>query len=88
MSEETLLEHVQALRDELAKAANIDPRKRDLLGNVLTEVIVHATSSDPAEANKKHSETLRDHAAHFEAEHPRIAGMVGSLADMLSSLGI
>ncbi len=89
MPEETLLERAQALRDELEKARDIGAEKSDLVGGLLSEVIVHATNAEPDEATtKKYSDTLREQVSHFEADHPKIAGMIEGLATMLSNLGI
>ncbi len=89
MAEQSLLERAQALRDELEKARDVDAERSDLVGGLLSEVIVHATSAEQdEEPSKKYSDTLRDQVAHFEADHPKIAGMIESLATMLSNLGI
>ena len=89
MSEETLLEQAQALRAELEKARDIDEEKSYLVGGLLSEIIVHATSDEESEEPaQKYSDSLRGQVAHFEAEHPKIAGMIESLATMLSNLGI
>ncbi|MEZ0121659.1 MAG: DUF4404 family protein [Candidatus Reddybacter sp.] len=89
MAKETLLEHAQALRAELEKASNVDAERSDLVGSLLSEVVVHATSADKGQVGtKKYSETLRDQVSHFEADHPKIASMIDGLATMLSSLGI
>jgi len=90
MAEETLLEQAQALRDELEKASNIDAEKSYLVGSLLSEIVVHATSDEQGEKEpaEKYSDSLRGQVAHFEADHPKIAGMIESLATMLSNLGI
>ena len=89
MSEETLLEHAQALRAELEKARDIDEEKSYLVGDLLSEIIVHATSDEGGkEPAKKYSDSLRGQVSHFEADHPKIASMIESLATMLSNLGI
>ena len=90
MTEETLLERAQALRDELEKASNIDAEKSYLVGSLLSEIVVHATSDEESEKEpaEKYSDSLRNQVAHFEADHPKIAGMIESLATMLSNLGI
>ena len=89
MAEQNLLEHIKTLREALEKAENLDTQKSDLMGGLLSEVVVHATSTEEnAEPSKKLSDSLREQVSHFEADHPRIAGMIDSLASTLSSLGI
>lgn len=89
MAKENLLEQAQALRAELEKARDIDEEKSYLVGSLLSEIVVHATSSEEdEEPAKKYSDRLRGQVAHFETDHPKIAGMIENLATMLSNLGI
>ena len=89
MAEETLLEQVQALRGELEKASHLDEEKGYLVGGLLSDIIEQATRTEQnAEPAKKYSDTLREQVSHFESDHPKIAGMIESLATMLSNLGI
>jgi len=89
MAEQDLLKHIKTLREALEKAENLDTHKSDLMGGLLSEVVVHATSAkESAEPSRKVSDSLREQVSHFEADHPRIAGMIDSLASTLSSLGI
>ncbi len=89
MVEETVLEHAKALRNELEKARDIDEEKSYLVGGLLSEIIEHATSDEEGEEPaQKYSDNLRGQVAHFEVEHPKIAGMLERLATMLSNLGI
>ena len=95
MAKEILLEQAQALRDELEKASDVDTEKSYLVGSLLSEIVLHASSdvpdekaSDKKEPAKKYSDSLRSQVVHFETDHPKIAGMIESLATMLSNLGI
>ncbi len=89
MVKETVLEHAKALRNELEKARDIDEQQSYLVGDLLSEIIEHATSDEKGEESaQKYSESLQGQVVHFEAEHPKIAGMLERLATMLSSLGI
>ncbi|MDF1830954.1 MAG: DUF4404 family protein [Porticoccaceae bacterium] len=89
MSEKNLLEQAQTLRAELEKARDIDEAKSYLMGDLLSEIIEHVTSNEESDMpTQKYSDSLRGEVAHFEAEHPKIAGMLERLATMLSSLGI
>lgn len=89
MSEESLLEQVQTLRAELKNARDIDAEKSYLMGDLLSEIIEHVTSGEEGDVPaQKYSDNLRAEVAHFEAEHPKIAGTLERLATMLSNLGI
>ncbi len=89
MSEDNLLEQAQALRAELEKARDIDAAKNYLMGDLLSEIIEHVTSDEQGSVPaQKYSDSLREEVAHFETEHPKIAGMLDRLATMLSNLGI
>lgn len=89
MAEQTLLEQVQELRGALEKASDLDTEKSYLVGGLLSDIVEHATSAEAGEKSaQKYSDTLRNQVAHFEADHPKIAGMIESLATMLSNLGI
>jgi|TARA_R110002111_G_scaffold23154_2_gene52378 hypothetical protein len=89
MTEKSLLEEAQSLRAELEKARDIDEEKSYLMGDLLSEIIEHVTSDEENDVPaQKYSDDLRAEVAHFEAEHPKIAGMLERMATMLSSLGI
>lgn len=89
MTEKSLLEEAQSLRAELEKARDIDEEKSYLMGDLLSEIIEHVTSDEENDVpDQKYSDNLRAEVAHFEAEHPKIAGMLERMATMLSSLGI
>ncbi len=70
MEKQNLLEHAKELQAVLERAKDLDGEKSDLMGNLLSEVVVHATSTEEG------------------AVHPKIAGMIDSLATMLANLGI
>ena len=89
MVDETVLEHAKALRNELERARDIDEQQSYLVGDLLSEIIEHATSDEEGEEPaQKYSDNLRGQVAHFETEHPKIAGMLERLSTMLSNLGI
>ena len=89
MEKQNLLEHAKELQAVLERAKDLDAEKSDLMGNLLSEVVVHATSTEEgAVASRKYSEVLRDQVSHFESDHPKIASMIDSLATMLANLGI
>jgi hypothetical protein len=71
---------------ELKAAGSLDARSQELLQQVLADI----PRAQPAAGN--HDETiesrLRDLVLHFEAEHPKLSGVVAQVADALGKLGI
>lgn len=93
MPEETTRD--QVLRQELAdlhkklESTTQGSSEKDLLGHVMTDVVRVASGE---ELHPKESETLKEHldeqASDFEARHPRTAGVLREIMDVLGRLGI
>ena len=90
-----LRQAVVALHEALAGADTVDPETRRLLGETLAEI--HQTLDRPAlesaaAARVKDSSSvvgrLSTAAEEFEGTHPTLAGLVGSVIDALSRMGI
>ncbi|MHA7839630.1 MAG: DUF4404 family protein [bacterium] len=85
-----LRESIEHLREELASGAPLGREDRALLESVLDRV----SDVAEAEAPEHHSfaeeffEDLREMGDRFEESHPRVALVVGRIADALSQLGI
>ena len=94
MTNETLLEHIEQTRAELHAVTDLTPGDRDLVGNLVTDVIAHLTEQEASEqeALKEHRTKLairlEQQVTHLEITHPKLATMLGRIANMLSSLGI
>ncbi|MBX9788272.1 MAG: DUF4404 family protein [Pirellulales bacterium] len=87
---------VAALHDALAGAGTVDPETRRLLGETLAEI--HQTldrrAQEPTAAGARAKDSssvvgrLSTAAEEFEGTHPTLAGLVGSVIDALSRMGI
>lgn len=94
MENETLLQHIEQAREELLAVHNLGPEDRELVGRLMNDVITHVTKhgSTMGEEQKQVRENLSDQIkqeiVRLEAEHPRLAGMLDRLTNMISSLGI
>ncbi|MEM6799131.1 MAG: DUF4404 family protein [Planctomycetota bacterium] len=90
MQREELLKALSQLQHELEQLDAIDPQTEAALSRVNDEVDRLLDPEDPTTADDldTSSDGLRGHLLEFEAEHPRIASLLGQLADGLASLGI
>ena len=89
MENETLLEHIERAREELLAVQNLDAEDRELVGQLMTEVVAHMTEADSDEANLEHlSGRLKTQVMTLEVNHPKLASMIDRISNLLSSLGI
>lgn len=90
MQRAELLAALQQLQDELAQLDQIDPQTQAALSKVNEEVDRLLDPDDPTGADDvdTSSEGLRGYLLELEAEHPRVANLLGQLADGLANLGI
>ena len=94
MTNETLLEHIEQARAELLAMNDLTPADRDLVGNLVTEVVAHLTEHEDGgqKDNKEHRTNLAarldQQVTQLEITHPKLASMLDRIANMLSSLGI
>jgi hypothetical protein len=70
---------------ELKATPSLDAQSQELLQKVLTDL-----PDAPADSSTQQSaeSRLRELMLRFEAEHPRLSGAVGQVADALGKLGI
>lgn len=89
MTKETLLQHIEKARAELHAAKDLTPRDRDLVGNLMTDIVACLTEDDLDEQTRdKLSSGFADQAARLEVNHPRLAGLLERVVSYLSSMGI
>lgn len=86
MSKQSLQKQLNELHDELASAADLDPQLRRQLREVADEI--EARLGDRAQTEEDLQARVRQATVDFEAEHPRLAHILGDLADTLTKLGI
>jgi hypothetical protein len=86
MPKQSLKSQLDQLRDELADADSLDDDTRALLVEVADEIDQVLDETDP------NYRSLRDRieaaTVRFEAEHPRLAGILGNITDTLAKIGI
>lgn len=89
MSNDDLRDQLTTLHNELEKAKTLAPEDRDMLGNLMSEMIRIAQGNLWQES---HHETMREQlerkAGEFDLDHPRLAGVVRQLLDSLGKMGI
>jgi hypothetical protein len=78
-----LHELLDELHAELSDAGSLDDVARQELRGLAEEIRFAVGEEDTVELSRLQSATLQ-----LESEHPRIAGILGSIADTLSKLGI
>lgn len=70
---------------ELKSTRALDAQSQELLERVLADIPAAPPGS---EAHRSAESRLRELVLRFEAEHPRLSGAVGQVADALGKLGI
>jgi hypothetical protein len=75
------------LRVELGAASELDASARQEL-LVLAEEIDARVAADEAAVSDAGLNQLEEAAVSFESEHPRVAGVLNSIVDMLGKLGM
>ena len=92
MPQEQLKQTLDSLHQELAGGTQLDPEVRAQLQQLAVEIEAALARSAPPEPRDGEEETLLDRitgaAAPFEETHPRLAAILGRIADGLSQLGI
>ena len=91
---EELKADIEQAQKQLHAVHDLTPGDRDLVGNLLTDIVAHLTEheaeqDEPAhEVRNKIVGQLEQQVERLETEHPRLASMLGRIASMLSSLGV
>ncbi|MCC7488039.1 MAG: DUF4404 family protein [Gammaproteobacteria bacterium] len=75
------------LHRELAGTGSLDAESRRLLDQVLQDVR-RLAADEPAPADAGDAGQLEQAALRLEAGHPRLAALLGQIADTLAKLGI
>jgi hypothetical protein len=84
-----LRDSIRHLRDELASGEPLSGEERTRLEGVLGEVsgILDSEADEPSIASEFFDD-LHEFAERFEESHPKLALVLGRIADSLSQLGI
>ena len=86
MHRDALRENLKKLHTELASVEEFDEDLHTLLRQVADD-IEKLLGDEAAEVHSVRAQ-LEDAAVKFEADHPRLAGVLGELADTVNKLGI
>ncbi|MCK6370597.1 MAG: DUF4404 family protein [Gammaproteobacteria bacterium] len=82
-----LRELLEELHRELAGARSVDAESRRMLEQALQDILV-VTGEPAGEVPEGAAAQLREATLRIEAEHPRLAAVIGQLTDTLAKLGI
>jgi hypothetical protein len=91
MPKKALQQQLSELHDELASAADLDPALRQQLRDVADDIetLLGEEAAPPTATAGEHLQERVQHATvEFEAEYPRLARILGDVADTLAKLGI
>lgn len=83
MDQDRLHALLAELDRELKSTRTLDSQSRQLLERVLADIPSETSAGDGTLESR-----LRQLMLRFEAEHPRLSGTVGQVADALGKLGI
>ena len=87
MPREALRENLTKLHTELESVENLDEELHPLLRRVADDIEKILGDEQPVETHPRRAQ-LDEIALKFEADHPRLASVLGELADTLAKLGI
>jgi len=90
MPKKALQQHLSALHEELATSDDLDPALRRQLRHVADDIetLLGEKPVPAAAAGNQLHERVQQATVDFEAEYPRLARILGDLADTLTKLGI
>lgn len=94
MDKQQLQAKLTSLHQELSTVDNVDESTKSMLATVMADIAKLLSSDSEAEApvtaagEGKGEENVRSLITELEAEHPKLARVLGQLADGLANLGI
>ncbi len=89
MVEDKLHAQLEDLHAELERAAKVERGEKDIVGNLLTEVVdLMSTEEVAAEQHRDLLDRLESKALEFDFDHPRLAAMLRRLVNLLAGLGV
>ncbi|TNF06283.1 MAG: DUF4404 family protein [Gammaproteobacteria bacterium] len=89
MKNEELHSQLEQLHKELEQAKTLAPADRDVLGNLMSDMVKIAQGEEPVEKPRQSlREKLEEKESEFEVEHPRLAGVIRQILDALNRMGI
>ncbi len=88
MNDRDLRAELKELHDRIEASMHKEPLDRDALSHIMTDLVLLAEGKDDeiAEADQL-KEQLEEKATDFESRHPKTAGVLREIADVLARLG-
>lgn len=89
MENKELREQLIELHKALEEASQKTPEGNEMLSQVMTDIVRIASGDDidPSESDDLH-QRLQHQVSDFEVRHPRLAGVLREVTDILAKLGI
>lgn len=89
MEKQRLLDSLDALRAEIAKAKEVDPQMLAELRRLTDEIRSESGVEEPASDDDGDIQQsgLKNWLLQFEADHPQFSAAVGKVADALAAMG-
>jgi hypothetical protein len=90
MPQEDLKTTLQSLHGELLRHPDLDPESRELLTRLAEDIdeVLHPAAPPPEPGHESLINRVTEARQNFEVTHPRLAAIIGRIADGLSQLGI
>ncbi|UTW44792.1 DUF4404 family protein [bacterium SCSIO 12696] len=89
MTDEELKQQIAELRVALEEASQTDIHVKDMLGLLMEDIVRLTSENDQAQSDSQQVQSqLSQQAADFDAQHPRISGLLRQLMDQLAKMGI
>ena len=88
MNDQDLRAELKTLHDQIEAAIHKEPLDKDLLSHIMTDLVRISEGEEPHEYEpdsfKAH---IEERATDFESRHPRTAGVLREVMEVLSRLG-
>jgi len=88
MNDQDLRSELKVLHDRIEASLHKDPQDKDALSHIMTDLVRLAEGEN---FHEEETETLKEQidekATDFEARHPKVAGVMREVMDVLAKLG-
>jgi len=89
MKDEDLRSELKQLHDQLTTSLHKEPEEKDVLSHIMTDLVLVAQGEELDGVDSESlKEQLEEKATNFESRHPKAAGVLREVMDVLARLGI